>query len=192
MRPSVIAKIDSFCQWEQKRQPQNPPRNYPPGQLRFRLTHEAIQEVRRIVQDLRPSILDELGIPATAAWFCRYFQNVYGGHSDQSFMGYRKIMKLSQLPWHFVMRPRNQRVRIRPSSLIVKKSEIQIPKSPAHQPFLHGINGWCGRIVKVHFFHEVSTMFFNRFETDTKISGNLLVLITLGNVRFGSKSANRF
>ena len=41
------------------------------------LTQKTIEEVRRIVKDLRPAILDDLGILATIAWFCREFQNVY-------------------------------------------------------------------------------------------------------------------
>jgi PAS domain S-box-containing protein len=43
------------------------------------LTQKTIEEVRRIVKDLRPSILDDLGILATIGWFCREFQNVYAG-----------------------------------------------------------------------------------------------------------------
>jgi PAS domain S-box-containing protein len=43
------------------------------------LTQKTIEEVRRIVKDLRPSILDDLGILATIRWFCREFQNVYAG-----------------------------------------------------------------------------------------------------------------
>ena len=43
------------------------------------LTQKTIEEVRRIVKDLRPSILDDLGILATITWFCREFQNVYSG-----------------------------------------------------------------------------------------------------------------
>ena len=43
------------------------------------LTQKTIEEVRRIVKDLRPSILDDLGILATINWFCREFQNVYAG-----------------------------------------------------------------------------------------------------------------
>ena len=43
------------------------------------LTQKTIEEVRRIVKDLRPSILDDLGILATINWFCRDFQNVYAG-----------------------------------------------------------------------------------------------------------------
>ena len=37
----------------------------------------AIEEVRRIYTHLRPSLLDDLGILATIAWFCREFQKVY-------------------------------------------------------------------------------------------------------------------
>jgi len=43
------------------------------------LTQKAIEEVRRIVKDLRPSILDDLGILATINWFCREFQDLYAG-----------------------------------------------------------------------------------------------------------------
>jgi len=43
------------------------------------LTQKSIEEVRRIVKDLRPSILDDLGILATINWFCREFQKVYSG-----------------------------------------------------------------------------------------------------------------
>ncbi len=41
------------------------------------LTQKTIDEVRRIVKDLRPSILDDLGILATIAWFCREFQSIF-------------------------------------------------------------------------------------------------------------------
>lgn len=38
----------------------------------------AIDEVRRIMTDLRPSILDDLGVVATLNWFCREFRKTYG------------------------------------------------------------------------------------------------------------------
>ncbi len=41
------------------------------------LTQSAIGESRRIMTDLRPSILDDLGILATINWFCREFQKIY-------------------------------------------------------------------------------------------------------------------
>jgi signal transduction histidine kinase len=36
-----------------------------------------VEEVRRVCMDLRPSILDDLGILATISWFCREFQVIY-------------------------------------------------------------------------------------------------------------------
>jgi len=41
------------------------------------LAQEAIEEVRRIAMDLRPSTLDDIGILATISWFCREFQAIY-------------------------------------------------------------------------------------------------------------------
>ncbi len=37
----------------------------------------ASEEVRRIHTDLRPSVLDDLGIIATISWFCREFEKLY-------------------------------------------------------------------------------------------------------------------
>ena len=41
------------------------------------LTQQSISEVRRIIMDLRPSILDDLGLIATISWFCREFESIY-------------------------------------------------------------------------------------------------------------------
>jgi signal transduction histidine kinase len=41
------------------------------------LAQNGIEESRRIQMDLRPSILDDLGILATIGWFTREFQKVY-------------------------------------------------------------------------------------------------------------------
>lgn len=38
---------------------------------------DAIEEVRRISMDLRPSLLDDIGTLATLSWFCREFQTIY-------------------------------------------------------------------------------------------------------------------
>jgi PAS domain S-box-containing protein len=38
---------------------------------------EGIEECRRMQQDLRPSILDDLGLIATFSWFCRRFETIY-------------------------------------------------------------------------------------------------------------------
>ena len=37
----------------------------------------AIEEVRKISTDLRPSLIDDLGIVAAIGWFCREFQVLY-------------------------------------------------------------------------------------------------------------------
>jgi signal transduction histidine kinase len=42
------------------------------------MIQNAIEEVRRIQSDLRPPILDDLGILATISWFCREYQGIYG------------------------------------------------------------------------------------------------------------------
>jgi len=41
------------------------------------LTQQSIDEVRRIIMDLRPSMLDDLGLVATLSWFCREFEAIY-------------------------------------------------------------------------------------------------------------------
>jgi PAS domain S-box-containing protein len=43
------------------------------------LTQQAGDEVRKIHTDLRPSLIDDLGIVATIAWFSREFEKLYGG-----------------------------------------------------------------------------------------------------------------
>jgi len=43
------------------------------------MIQDSIEEVRKIAMDLRPSVLDNLGILATIAWFCREFQTIYSG-----------------------------------------------------------------------------------------------------------------
>lgn len=40
---------------------------------------EGIEECRRLQQDLRPSILDDLGLLVTLSWFCRRYQTIYTG-----------------------------------------------------------------------------------------------------------------
>jgi len=42
------------------------------------LIQEAVEEVRRVCKNLRPPILDDLGILATISWFCREFGKIYG------------------------------------------------------------------------------------------------------------------
>ncbi len=42
-----------------------------------RAMEQAIDETRRIMSDLRPSMLDDLGIVSTLGWFCREFEAIY-------------------------------------------------------------------------------------------------------------------
>jgi PAS domain S-box-containing protein len=43
------------------------------------LVQEASNEVRKIHTDLRPGLLDDLGITATISWFCREFERLCSG-----------------------------------------------------------------------------------------------------------------
>jgi PAS domain S-box-containing protein len=40
---------------------------------------EGIEDCRRLQQDLRPSMLDDLGLLPTLSWFCRRYQTIYAG-----------------------------------------------------------------------------------------------------------------
>jgi PAS domain S-box-containing protein len=41
------------------------------------LVHDTIEEARRIQVNLRPPLLDDLGIVTTLSWFCRRFETIY-------------------------------------------------------------------------------------------------------------------
>jgi PAS domain S-box-containing protein len=41
------------------------------------ITQEAVEEIRRVSRNLRPSMLDNLGILPTVSWLCRDFENTY-------------------------------------------------------------------------------------------------------------------
>jgi PAS domain S-box-containing protein len=43
------------------------------------LIKDTIEEARRIQADLRPPLLDDLGLVATFSWFCRRFKTIYPG-----------------------------------------------------------------------------------------------------------------
>ena len=43
------------------------------------LIQDTIEEARRIQADLRPPLLDDLGIVPTLSWFCRRFETIYSG-----------------------------------------------------------------------------------------------------------------
>jgi PAS domain S-box-containing protein len=40
---------------------------------------EGVEECRRMQMDLRPSMLDDLGLLPTLSWFCRQFETIYSG-----------------------------------------------------------------------------------------------------------------
>ena len=52
------------------------------------IIQESIEEARRIQMDLRPSVLDDLGILATISWFCREFKITYPGINIETQDGY--------------------------------------------------------------------------------------------------------
>jgi PAS domain S-box-containing protein len=51
------------------------------------LIQHAMDESRRIMADLRPSILDDLGILSTIRWLCRQYQTVYSSISIEMEIG---------------------------------------------------------------------------------------------------------
>jgi PAS domain S-box-containing protein len=58
------------------------------------LIQNTVEEVRRITMDLRPSTLDDLGILATIAWFCRELQETYSNVELKTEIG----LKESEVP----------------------------------------------------------------------------------------------
>lgn len=58
------------------------------------MVQQTIEETRRISSNLRPSILDDLGVVATLRWLCRKFQEVYSGVQVET----RLSVKENELP----------------------------------------------------------------------------------------------
>ena len=48
---------------------------------------QSVVETRRIIADLRPSVLDDLGIAPAISWFCRQFQETYPNINIQKEIG---------------------------------------------------------------------------------------------------------
>ncbi|MBI5583940.1 MAG: HAMP domain-containing protein, partial [Deltaproteobacteria bacterium] len=60
--------------------PKDGPANiFKPLETLVALIQDMIGEARRIQADLRPPLLDDLGIVATLSWFCRRFGTIYSG-----------------------------------------------------------------------------------------------------------------
>ena len=51
------------------------------------MLQNAVEEVRQMQTDLRPPILDDLGILATLSWFCREYQKIYAGIKIETDLG---------------------------------------------------------------------------------------------------------
>lgn len=60
------------------------------------IVEHAIEESRRIMTDLRPSILDDLGIVVTIGWFCRRYQTLYSDISVEEVVQIEE----SEIPEH--------------------------------------------------------------------------------------------
>ncbi len=54
------------------------------------LIQAVVDEVRRIQKNLRPSMLDDLGIVATLGWFCRDFETIYSGIQVERIVAVRE------------------------------------------------------------------------------------------------------
>jgi signal transduction histidine kinase len=51
------------------------------------MLQNAVEEVRQMQTDLRPPILDDLGILATLSWFCREYQRIYARIKIETDLG---------------------------------------------------------------------------------------------------------
>ncbi len=51
------------------------------------MVQSTVEEVQRIAVDLRPFIIDDLGLVATLRWFLRQFQNTYSSIRIDSRIG---------------------------------------------------------------------------------------------------------
>ena len=60
------------------------------------LVQDTIGEVRRIQADLRPPLLDDLGIVPTLSWFCRRFETIYSGIKVENAV----ILREEEIPDH--------------------------------------------------------------------------------------------
>jgi len=55
------------------------------------VVQEAVDEVRRMQRNLRPSVLDDLGILATISWFCREFERTHTGTHIEKQIDIREV-----------------------------------------------------------------------------------------------------
>ncbi|MFH1115112.1 MAG: PAS domain S-box protein [Pseudomonadota bacterium] len=69
-------KVENVIREAAKRVPQE---HLAPLESLLSMIQEVVEDVGRIAMDLRPSILDDLGVMATITWLCREFQKTHQG-----------------------------------------------------------------------------------------------------------------
>ena len=67
---------------------------------------DTIEEARRIQADLRPPLLDDLGILATLSWFCRRFETIYSDIEVEQAVTIREEEMPDHLKISFLELPR--------------------------------------------------------------------------------------
>ena len=76
---SSLAAIKFALEEKLEHMRQNPPAGGISLEKIISYVDEAIKESRRISANLRPTLLDDLGLMATISWFCREFEKVHPG-----------------------------------------------------------------------------------------------------------------
>ncbi len=71
---AIKYKVESFLQETRQSRMKSKAK---PLEAIIPIIQEGVREIHRIQQDLRPSILDDLGILATLSWVCREFEATY-------------------------------------------------------------------------------------------------------------------
>ncbi len=73
---AIKYRVENALEEMRQRKPANEVKSLEPV---VSVVQDAVEEVRRISMNLRPSILDDLGILATISWFCREVEETYSG-----------------------------------------------------------------------------------------------------------------
>ncbi len=73
---AIKYRVENALEEMRQRKPGNEVKSLEPV---VSVVQDAVEEVRRISMNLRPSILDDLGILATISWFCREIEETFSG-----------------------------------------------------------------------------------------------------------------
>jgi signal transduction histidine kinase len=73
---AIKYRVENALEGMRQRKPANEVKSLEPV---VSVVQDAVDEVRRISMNLRPSILDDLGILATVSWFCREVEETFSG-----------------------------------------------------------------------------------------------------------------